>query len=154
MVDTSTIERELYIDASPEVVFDVISNPRHVAQWWSDDAEFSSTAGEPGWISFGDVTEGGKHVQLTVAEAVPYRHFSFRWTHEEGETATPGNSNLVAIDLEPSGDGTRLRFSETGFHDRGWDETETAATHADHVNGWDFFLPRLVTHAERIGSEV
>lgn len=151
-MDYGTIERELYIDASPEVVFEVVSNPRHVAEWWSDQAEFSPTPGDPGWVGFGDATEEGKQERFTVADAVPYRRFSFRWTHEEGETASPGNSLLVVIELEPSGSGTRLRFTETGFRERGWDEATAAAWHADHTKGWDLFLPRLVAYTERISA--
>lgn len=150
-MDYGTIERELYIDASPEVVFEVVSSPRHIAEWWSDEAEFSLTPGDSGWVGFG-AAEEGKRERFTVAEAVPYRRFSFRWTHAEGETAVPGNSLLVVIELEPSGEGTRLRFTETGFRERGWDEAKAAAWHADHTHGWDQFLPRLVAHAERIGA--
>jgi uncharacterized protein YndB with AHSA1/START domain len=150
-VNYDTIERELYIDASPEVVFEVVSNPQHVAEWWSDEAEFSPTPGDPGWVGFGDAADG-KRERFTVADAVPYRRFSFRWTHAEGETAAPGNSLLVVIELEPSGNGTRLRFTETGFRERGWDEARAADCHADHSNGWDLFLSRLVAHAEPISA--
>jgi uncharacterized protein YndB with AHSA1/START domain len=31
-MEYGTIEREIYIDATPEVVFDVVSNPVHVRQ--------------------------------------------------------------------------------------------------------------------------
>jgi uncharacterized protein YndB with AHSA1/START domain len=150
-VNYDTIERELYIDASPEVVFEVVSSPQHVAEWWSDEAEFSPTPGDPGWVGFGDAADG-KRERFTVADAVPYRRFSFRWTHAEGETAAPGNSLLVVIELEPSGNGTRLRFTETGFRERGWDEARAADCHADHSNGWDLFLSRLVAHAEPISA--
>jgi uncharacterized protein YndB with AHSA1/START domain len=30
----STIEREIHIAASPEIVFDVVSNPEHLANWF------------------------------------------------------------------------------------------------------------------------
>jgi uncharacterized protein YndB with AHSA1/START domain len=145
-MEYGSIERQLFIDASPEIVFDVVSNPEHVREWWSDQADFGAP-GEPGWIAFGDLADGGKKMQLTVADAVPYTHFSFRWTHEEGETAGPGNSNLVVFQLEPSAGGTLLRFTETGFRERGWSEARAAALHADHTSGWDYFLPRLAERA-------
>ena len=145
-----SIERELFIEASPEVVFEVVSTPRHVAEWWSDSAEFAGP-GEPGWIGFGDVLQDGAKVRFTVAEAEPYRLFSFRWTHEE-ETAAPGNSNLVVFELEPSGAGTLVRFRETGFRERGWDLAKAAATHADHSSGWDHFLPQLARYAEQLAA--
>ncbi|MDR7275958.1 SRPBCC domain-containing protein [Catenuloplanes atrovinosus] len=137
------IERWIHIEASPENVFEVLSDPAYVRQWWPDDADFPVRAGGDGWISFGDPAEGGKRERLTVVDVVRPRTFSFRWTHEDGETAGPGNSYLVVFELEPVDGGTLLRMTETGFRERGWDEATAAAAHADHVRGWDFFLPRL-----------
>ncbi|WP_327292909.1 SRPBCC domain-containing protein [Streptomyces sp. NBC_01198] len=150
-MDYDRIERELYIEAPPEVVFDVVSSPQHVAQWWTDEAEFTPTPGDPGWVGFGDPVEG-KRERFTVAEVEPFRRFSFRWTHGEGETASPGNSLLVVIELEPSGNGTRLRFTETGFRERAGDARQAAVWHADHTKGWDHFLPRLPAYAERVSA--
>ena len=146
----ATIERSLHIDASPEVVFTVISDPAHVREWWADDAEFAK--GEPGWLGFGDLEAGGKRVRFQVADAVPHRLFSFRWTHEEGVDPGPDNSNLVVFELEPAGAGTRVVFSETGFRERGWSEAKARAVHADHSNGWDHFLARLTDYAARTGA--
>jgi uncharacterized protein YndB with AHSA1/START domain len=89
-------------------------------------------------------------VQFTVVDAVPPRLFSFRWTHEEGETAAPGNSNLVVFALEPDGEGTLLRMTETGFRERGWDEAKIADRHGDHSTGWDHYLPRLSVYASKV----
>jgi len=141
----ATIERTLHIDASPEVVFSVISDPAHVREWWADEAEFAP--GEPGWLGFGDLEAGGKRVRFQVADAVPHRLFSFRWTHEEGVEPGPDNSNLVVFELEPAGDGTLLTFTESGFRERGWTEAKARAVHADHSNGWDHFLGRLADYA-------
>jgi Activator of Hsp90 ATPase homolog 1-like protein len=87
-----------------------------------------------------------------VVDTEPPRLFSFRWTHEEGETAARGNSFLVVFELAPAGRGTRLRMTETGFRERGWDEATVTAHHADHVNGWDHFLPRLVAYGAEVGA--
>ena len=92
-------------------------------------------------------------MQFTVVEAVPPRLFSFRWTHEEGEQAGPGNSLLVVIELEPRDGGTLLRLTETGFRERGWDDAKAAAAYADHITGWDHYLPRLPAYAASIGAD-
>ncbi|WP_410565862.1 SRPBCC domain-containing protein [Amycolatopsis sp. cmx-4-61] len=146
-MDHGTIERELHIDARPDVVFDVVSSPEHLREWWPDEADYPVEPGGAGRIAF-----GGSWVQFTVVDAIPPKHFSFRWTHAEGETAAPGNSFLVVFELEPDGTGTRLRMTETGFRERGWDEAKTAAEHADHETGWDHFLPRLQTYAPQVGA--
>jgi uncharacterized protein YndB with AHSA1/START domain len=152
-MESGTIEREIHIEASPEVVFDVVSNPEHVREWWPDEAEYPAEPGGAGRIGFrGPSIDGTAWVQFTVVDAKPPRLFSFRWTHEEGESAAPGNSFLVEFELEPAGEGTLLRMTESGFRERGWDEAKAAAEYADHVNGWDFFLPRLPVYAAKVGA--
>ncbi|MEV6110880.1 SRPBCC domain-containing protein [Streptomyces sp. NPDC051940] len=150
-MEYGTIERELHIDASPDVVFDVVSNPEHVREWWPDEAEYPAVPGGEGRIGFGDFARGeGQWVRFTVVDAEPPRLFSFRWTHADGETAARGNSYLVVFELEPAGDGTRLKMTESGFRERGWDEAKIAAEHADHVSGWDHFLARLTPYAVKV----
>ena len=151
-MEFGSIERQIHVDASPEVVFDVVSRPEHVQEWWPDEADFPVQPGGTGRIGFGADPATRGFTQLTVVDAAPPRLFSFRWTHEEGETAAPGNSFLVVFELEPAGDGTLLRMTETGFRERGWDEAKVAAEHADHVSGWDHFLPRLTVYAPKVAS--
>lgn len=146
------IEREIHIDAAPEIVFDVVSRPEHLRQWWPDEAEFPSVPGGTGRIGFGDCSQGGAWVQFTVVDAAPPRLFSFRWTHDERESAAPGNSFLVVFELRPAGSGTLLRMTESGFRERGWDAARVAAEHAEHVSGWDFFLARLPVYAAKVGA--
>ena len=151
-MEHASIEREIRIDAAPDVVFDVVSNPAHVRAWWPDEAEYDPEPGGAGRIGFrqGDGSVGWAQIQVVDAE--PGRLFSFRWTHGEGETAGPGNSFLVVFELEAQGSGTLLRMTETGFRERGWDEAKVAAEHQDHVAGWDHCLPRLPAYAARVGA--
>ena len=151
-MEYAMIEREIHIDASPEVVFDVVSSPEHLRGWWPDEAEYPVVAGGAGRIGFGDCSQDGSWVQFQVVDAIPPSHFSFRWTHEEGESAAPGNSLLVVFELEPAGEGTLLRLTETGFRERGWDEAKVASEYSEHVSGWEFFLPRLPVYAATVGT--
>jgi uncharacterized protein YndB with AHSA1/START domain len=151
-MEYGTIERELHIDASPEVVFDVVSSPDHVREWWPDEAEYPAAPGGAGRIGFRDPTQTLHWVQFQVVDAVPPRRFSFRWTHEEGEVPAEGNSMLVVFEMEPSGDGTLLRMTESGFRERGWDEAKVADEYAQHVQGWGHFLPRLPEYAAKVGA--
>ncbi|MFI5841216.1 SRPBCC domain-containing protein [Catenuloplanes sp. NPDC051500] len=144
-MEHGTLERQVRIEAPPEIVYDVLSKPEHLREWWPDDADLT---GGDGWISFG----ADKRERFTVVDAVPPRTFSFRWTHPEGEAAAPGNSFLVVFVLEPVDGGTLLRMTESGFRERGWDEATAVAAHADHVTGWDFFLARLPVYAAKIAA--
>lgn len=79
-----SIEREIHVEAAPEVVYEVISTPEHLREWWPDDAELEPVPGATGVISFGDrSTPDAKVVALTVMEADPPRRFSFRWAYDE-----------------------------------------------------------------------
>lgn len=142
-MEYGTIEREIYIDAAPEVLFQVISNPEHITTWWPDQAHYEARPGSSGQIAFGDPDSGGKVVQLTIVELTPPRTFSFRWTHAAEDVAAPGNSLLVTFELTPSGEGTALRFTESGFREMGWEAAVLEEQHNAHARGWDQFLPRL-----------
>ena len=150
-MEFGTIEREIYVEASPEVVFEVVSSPDHLTAVVARrgplrpgariDRARSSSA------SRGD--DGRAVVQLTVVEARPPRTFSFRWTQPAGEPAAAGNSLLVTFDLTPSGGGTLLKMTETGFREMGWEVAVLEQQYHEHVTGWDFYLPRLVAVRRR-----
>jgi uncharacterized protein YndB with AHSA1/START domain len=145
-MEFGTIEREIYVDASPEVVFEVVSRPEHVREWWPDDAQYDLAPGSPGEIVFGDRDADGTVVAFTVVDARPPRTFSFRWTHQAGETAEVGNSLLVTFDLVPSGGGTLLKMTETGFREMGWEVAVLEMQYREHATGWDYYLPRLAPY--------
>ena len=152
-MEYESIERELHIDATPEVVYEVITTPEHLREWWPDDAALDPVPGATGAITFGDQASPDAKVEpLTVLEADPPRRFAFRWVYDEGEPPTPANSLFVTFDLVPSGDGTLLRFKETGFRERGWEAAVLEEAYLDHFHGWDLFLPRLVTYANRLAA--
>lgn len=144
-MEYGSIERELHIDATPEVVYEVVSSAEHLREWWPDDAELDPVPGGTGRIVFGDPDSPDAKVErLTVVEADPPRRFAFRWVFEDD------NSLLVTMDIVASGDGTLLRFKETGFRERGWEAAVLEQAYADHVQGWDHFLPRLVARANSL----
>ncbi|MEU6237049.1 SRPBCC family protein [Kitasatospora sp. NPDC047058] len=152
-MEYGSIEREIHVEAAPEVVYEVISTPEHLREWWPDDAELEPVAGATGTVTFGDRDSPDANVvPLTVVEADPPRRFSFRWVYEDGEAAGPANSLLVTFELIPSGAGTLLRFCETGFRERGWEAAVLEQAYNEHASGWDHFLPRLVTYLGKLVS--
>lgn len=150
-MEYASIERSMHIDASPEVVFEVISSPEHIRDWWGAETNLDAASGATGELVWRDDTTGRTDtVQITVVDAEYPRLFSFRWTHPAGEVATPTNSLLVTFELIPSGSGTVLRMVETGFREMGWEVAVLEAQYNDHVSGWDTFLPRLAELTQRV----
>lgn len=152
-MEYASIEREIHIDASPEVVFEVITQPEHLREWWPDEADIEPVPGAVGELVWrGDDRAEPMVVPMTVIEADPPRLFTFRWTHPADEAAAVGNSLLVTFELVPSGAGTRLRMTETGFREMGWEIAVLEATYQDHVEGWSHFIPRLGEYIVRLVS--
>ncbi|MDM7832355.1 SRPBCC domain-containing protein [Cellulomonas edaphi] len=138
-MEFGSIEREIYVDAAPEVVFEVISTPEHIREWWggaeTDVAPVPGAAGTIGWAR-GTADE---HVEaLRVVQVDPPRLFSFRWCFDDDEAAL-----LVTFELAAQGTGTSLRMTETGFREKGWEAAVLEEAYADHVRGWDVFVPAI-----------
>jgi uncharacterized protein YndB with AHSA1/START domain len=148
-MEFGTLEREIHIDASPDIVFEVVSRPEHLREWWPDDTDIEPFAGASGHVVFRNAQNGDKVVPITVLEVDPPKRFAFRWDYEEGETPVKGNSMQVVFELEPAGDGTLVRLTETGFRERGWEAAVLEEAYRDHSSGWDYFMPRLGSYVER-----
>jgi uncharacterized protein YndB with AHSA1/START domain len=147
-MELGTIERDIHVEASPEVVFAVISRPEHVREWWPDDARFEPVAGAEGELVWRHAETGERiAVAFAVVEVDPPRRFSFRWAHA-GPGAT-GPSLLVTVDLSPAEGGTLVHLSETGFREMGWEAAVLEERYVEHGHGWDHFLPRLAAYAAR-----
>ncbi len=152
-MEYASIDRELYVDASPEVVFEVLSRPEHIRDWWSAETDFDPIAGTESSFTWTDKDTGRHHsTPFTVVDLDPPRRFSFRWTYDDGEIAGPDNSLLVTFELIPTGEGTTVRFRETGYRERGWEVAVLEAQYNDHRQGWDFYLPRLAESAKRLAT--
>lgn len=145
------IDREMLVEASPEIVYEVITSPDHLREWWPDGAALEPVVGARGILTFGEAgAPDAVNAPITVVEADPPRRFVFSWV--EDEVGGAARSLLVTFHLEQVDGGTLVRFSETGFREKGWEAAVLEEAYADHVRGWDHFLPRLVAHAETVGA--
>ncbi len=148
-----SITKQIHIAASPAVVYEVISRPEHIAQWWTDDADFVSAPGATGVLTWNQraVTKPFQ-VQITVVEAVPGELFSFRWVYPEGETPTTANSMLVTFTLTPDRDGTMLAVTEDGMREQGWEAAVLEEYYTSHDVGWSRHLADLATYAAKMAN--
>ena len=148
-----SIEREIHIDAAPEIVFEIVSRPEHIQQWWADEVTLeSATPGAVGELAFSDGTDPRAFVEpFTVVEADPPHRFAFRWI-AEGQEPPEGNSLLVTFELTADGAGTTLRMTESGFREKGWEAAVLEQAYNDHCHGWDANLPRIAPLAVALGS--
>lgn len=148
MMEYSKLEREMRIDASPEIVFEVVTRPEHIVRWWADAAELAAAPGAVGQVSWDGRADPE---QITVVEVQKPTRFSFRWVSDDG-AAVAGNSLLVTFDIYPDGDATLLRFSETGWREKGWEAAVLEEAFHDHESGWDAFLTRMREYASSVAA--
>ncbi|SOD73939.1 uncharacterized protein YndB with AHSA1/START domain [Jatrophihabitans sp. GAS493] len=152
-MEYGNIEREFHVDALPEVVFDVISNPVHVKEWWGADSDFEATPGHSGELVWGSEDVPRQHVTpFTVVDAEPPRLFSFRWAYGDATAGSLDNSLLVTFELAPSAGGTTVRLTESGFREMGWDAAVLEHNYNDHVQGWTTYLAALARYAAEVVS--
>lgn len=154
-----SVEREILIKASPEVVWGVITEPAQIGRWFSDEADVEARAGADGTLTWkpggrGGHPESNAIVPIRVVEAEPFRRFSFRWNHPDGAGPDESNSALVEFSLVEEDDGTRLRVVESGIGAVAHDEESRARYREDHEHGWERHLGELLDYvASKSGQE-
>lgn len=139
------ITREIEIDAPRDVVWGIITEARHLAGWFSDEAEIDL---RPGGAML--LTWHGHGVYRARVETVePPRRFAFRWVLRDGEEPVEGGSTLVVMTLTPTEAGTRLKVVESGFSDLSWPEHERTGYASQNADGWVREFDELLAYVAR-----
>ena len=153
-MEHGSIEQSIYIEASPDVVYEVVSRPEHITTWFVNEAEYEPVAGATGTFVFGAPATRSE-VPMVVVAAEPGLRFSFRWLASPAleRTRRPDaldaeNSPLVTFQLTPEGSGTRLTVTESGMRELGWDAALLEHYHDDHSRGWGILLERLTARMD------
>ena len=143
-MEYGTIEREIHVDATPEVVFEVISSPVHMREWWpATTRTLEPAAGARGELVFGDRASPTRTSSRSPS-STPIRRGASRSAGSTRERDVPG-PQLVAGDLRArpvAARAPRCALTEIGFREMGWEVAVLEARYNDHVNGWDTFMPR------------
>lgn len=139
------VTREIDIDAPPDVVWAIVTEARHLAGWFSDEAEIDLRPGGAMLLTW----HGHGAYRARVETVEPPLTFAFRWVLRDGEEPVPGGSTLVVMTLTATNAGTRLRVVESGFSDLSWPEGERARYAGQNANGWINELDELRAYAAR-----
>jgi uncharacterized protein YndB with AHSA1/START domain len=135
--ETTSVEREIAIAASPEAVWRFLVDPDKATRWMGQAAVLEP---RPGGLYRVEVIPGNT-ARGEFVEVEPPRRLVYTWGWEEGSSSSnvPPGSTTIEIELVPNGKETTLRFSH-----RGLPSAESAQSHA---HGWDHYLERLVVVA-------
>ena len=92
------IRKEIVLPAPREEVWDALTDPERLADWFANDVDLDLRVGGGARFRWGN----GEERRATVIELEPGEHLAFEWA-DEGE---------VAFTLEDDVDGTRLTVVE------------------------------------------
>ena len=145
------VEREILIEASPEIVWGVITEPAQISRWFSDEADVEGRAGADGTLTWRPGGRGGDKefdavVPIRVVEAEPFHRFSFRWNHPQAADPDESNSALVEFTLVEEAGGTRLRVLESGIETVTHDAEGKTRYRESHERGWEKHLGELLDY--------
>jgi uncharacterized protein YndB with AHSA1/START domain len=99
------VRREVELTAEPEEVWEALTSPERLEEWFANDVELDAIAGGDGVFRW----DSGEVRHATVTEVVEGERFAFRWWDEEA----PGEPTLVTIAVEPLDIGSRVVVTET-----------------------------------------
>jgi len=102
------VEKEIWVEAKPEIVFEAITTADQMMEWWGDPFEIEELT--PGAaIHFG---RDESRKTMKVEKATPPKKFAIRWPTPEayGKAVI-----LTTFDLKKERGGTRVKVTETGF---------------------------------------
>jgi uncharacterized protein YndB with AHSA1/START domain len=142
MISLTLVRR---IRARPSIVFDALTTPAGIAQWWGPDAG-------PVLLAETDVRIGGRfRVRFRTLDGTEHESageyleivepkrlvMSWQWTNG-GEPEEAGEVSRIEIDLKRIDTGTEITFTHARLR--------TQPSRASHEQGWAGALDKLVRH--------
>jgi uncharacterized protein YndB with AHSA1/START domain len=97
------VRREILLEAPPEEVWEAVTDPERLAEWFATEVELEPVEGGEGTFRWGD----GSERRAVVEEVDPERRFAFRWREPDGDGET-----RVELELEEVDAGTVLTVVE------------------------------------------
>lgn len=129
----SDILQDFPIAAPPQRVFEAVSTPALLDEWWTHRSTGQPTVGATYELDFGP----GYLWRAEVTKADPGVAFELRLTSADADWT----GTTVGFELEPSGNGTRVRFAH-----RGWPAANEHHRISNHC--WAMYLRILRRHLE------
>ena len=104
-MDAARITRTIELDATAEVVWRALTEPDLLGEWLGSVVELDVRPGGAGLI----VEADGAVRRARVDDVDTGRRLALRWWPEDGD----GPESTVELDLESTGEGTRVVVTET-----------------------------------------
>jgi uncharacterized protein YndB with AHSA1/START domain len=149
IAELSRIDRTIEIEAPPERVWRALTSADELSAWFQVRIEGDMAPGNEVWMTSVHPEHAGQRFPVRIVELTPPRRVVWQWHPGEVDPAmdySREKRTTVTFTLEPSGPGTRLSVTETGFDEIALERR--AKAYADNSQGWTEVLVWLQRYVE------
>lgn len=147
--ELSRIDRTIDVNAPPDRVWRALTTAGDLGAWFQVSIEGEITPGAELWMTSKYPGYEGQRFIVKVTEMTPPRRFAWQWHPGAVDPAVDYSREpwtTVTFTLEPSGRGTRLTVSETGFNEVSL--ARRAKVYQDNSQGWTEVLVWIQKYVE------
>jgi uncharacterized protein YndB with AHSA1/START domain len=147
--ELSRIDRSIELNAPPERVWRALTNADELSAWFQVTIEGPIAPGTEVWMTSVHPDHAGQRFRVRIAEMTRPHRVVWEWHPGEVDPALDYSREprtTVTFSLEPSGRGTRLSVSETGFD--AITLARRAKVYKDNSEGWAAVLVWLQQYVE------
>ena len=147
--ELSRIDRTIDVDAPPDRVWRALTNAAELSAWFQVKIEGDIVPDTDVWMTSVHPEQAGQRFRVRFTEMAAPHRFVWEWhpgAVDPGVDYSREPRTTVTFTLEPSGRGTRLSVSETGFD--AISLARRAKVYEDNSQGWPEVLVWLQKHVE------
>jgi uncharacterized protein YndB with AHSA1/START domain len=140
--NTGRIEKKVLIKASPEIIFEALTNATDLAHWFCDRASSNPQEGGELIVSWrtSDADQEGRAIFTRI---VRNSLLELRWVYERGEDLTDKSRHFLSYNIQSKRGGAEVVMSDD-------DEMHTDEETLDTLSqGWNGVLLELKDYCER-----
>lgn len=143
------IEKDIRVAASVEQVWAVLTERKHMEEWFSLGFMVKELDLRPGGLLLLEQESKNATTLARIVTVDPPHVFSYRWAEAyPGAEPTEENSTLVEFRLTSDGDATVLRVTESGYANLVIPAGREYVGFESHSRGWPVFLEEIRSRTE------
>ena len=150
VAELSRIDKSIEINATPDRVWRALTTAEELSTWFQVTIEGGIAPGSEVWMTSVHPEHKGQRFKAKFLEMEAPHRVVWEWHPGEVDPDVDYSREprtTVSFTLEPSGRGTRLTVSETGFDEIAL--ARRAKVYNDNTQGWAEVLVWLQKYAEK-----
>jgi uncharacterized protein YndB with AHSA1/START domain len=141
------IEKKVLIKASPDIIFEALTNATYLTHWFCDRASSNPQEGGELVASWktGDADQVGRAIFTRI---VRNSILELHWVYEQGEDVSEKSRHILTYTIQPKRGGAEVVMRDEGELNSDEETLETLS------EGWNGLLLELKDYCERKGRSL